>query len=140
MSALSREPSKPEVGNSNRGVERITGRFALGSSGAVGALTGLGFSVTKVAEETGQYLVQCDKAYKEILHVHCTLWGAEDNVQGAKHVGTPSVGDRALGASFTLQTFEEAPEESADDTSGVTAPADLDSVSVSFEAVFANVE
>lgn len=140
MSALSQQPSTPEAGNANKGVERITGNFTTATSGAVAGKVGRGFTVTKVSAETGQYLVQCDKAFKTILHIYASLWDAADGVASCKVVGTPAVGDRSIGASFIIQTFEEAEEVSEDDTSGVTAPADLEGVTVSFEAVFTNVE
>jgi hypothetical protein len=93
----------------------IVGRVAIGSSGAVGAQTGKGFSVTRTG--TGLYKVTIDTiggAVGDILHADARLvFATGSTVQGAKVLTiSPST------AAVTLQTDGSTPGTAADPASG----------------------
>jgi len=119
--AITRKRFKPEV--MQPGVVFIAGRVAIGATGAVGAQTGKGFSVTRTG--TGLYTITIDtssvggvnttRGVPAILHAQLDIAPAAANATQYATVLTfaPTTG------TLTVQTSTEAtPNTAADPPSG----------------------
>lgn len=86
----------------------ISGNFAIGAAGALGAVTPpaiAGATVTKVAGKTGRYLVKPFKGFKRFKSGHATVEGPADVASGGPTTGESGAPmlRASSGASFLIQ-------------------------------------
>ena len=109
----------------------VSGRAAIGAVGAVGALTGPGYSVAKGSADDGEYTVTMDDSAVDIKWVNASILGETgEALQLDAQIKSVSTN------SFIIQCVHE------DDTTGISNPATdaqmADADGLMFAAVFRN--